>query len=281
MITMMHFQGIPVPAFLYGTAWKEDRTEELVRLALGAGFRGVDTANQRRHYVEQAVGDAVAAVLRTGTHAREDLFLQTKFTSVGGQDRRLPYDPSADAGTQVRQSFESSLAHLQTTYVDSYVLHGPSSSRGVTAEDWAVWRAMEDVHRAGQARLLGISNVALDQLEAIHHGSVVKPALVQNRCFARTGWDRKVRAFCAAHGIGYQGFSLLTANPREMESPAIRLAAKRTGRTAAQVVFRFALQAGMIPLTGTSSESHMREDLASLDFELEPGEVEAIEECGA
>jgi diketogulonate reductase-like aldo/keto reductase len=273
-------QGVRVPAFLYGTAWKEDRTEDLVRLALGAGFRGLDTANQRRHYVEQGVGDAVAAAIGAGTLAREDVFLQTKFTSVGGQDRRLPYDPGADVGTQVRQSFESSLAHLRTTYVDALVLHGPSASRGVTAEDWAVWRAMEDVHRAGKARVLGISNVALDQLEAIHGSSAVKPALVQNRCFARTGWDAKVRAYCAAHGIGYQGFSLLTANAREMESPAVRRAARRTGRTAAQVVFRFALQVGMIPLTGTSSERHMREDLASFDFELERAEQDAIEACG-
>jgi diketogulonate reductase-like aldo/keto reductase len=136
------------------------------------------------------------------------------------------------------------------------------------------------VQRTGRARRLGISNVGLDQLEAVHDQSRVKPALVQNRCFARTGWDRKVRAFCTANGIAYQGFSLLTANAREMEAPAIRRAATRTGRTPAQVVFRFALQAGMIPLTGTSRERHMRDDLAAFDFELEPAEMAAIEECG-
>ncbi|HEV7498537.1 MAG TPA: aldo/keto reductase, partial [Vicinamibacteria bacterium] len=149
------------PDFLYGTAWKEDRTEELVRLALASGFRGLDTANQRRHYVEAAVGEAVADAL-TGGIAREELFLQTKFTSLGGQDRRLPYDPAADPATQVRQSFESSLVHLRTTYVDSYVLHGPSSARGLTDEDWEVWRAMEELHRTGAARRLGISNVSLE-----------------------------------------------------------------------------------------------------------------------
>lgn len=265
--------------FLYGTAWKEDRTEELVRLALASGFRGLDTANQRRHYVEAAVGEAVAGALAGGI-AREALFLQTKFTSLGGQDRRLPYDPAADPATQVHQSFESSLAHLHTTYVDSYVLHGPSSARGLTGEDWAVWRAMEELQRTGAARRLGISNVSLEQLETLHAGSQVKPALVQNRCFARTGWDRAMRAFCAAHGIRYQAFSLLTANAHELASPAIQKAAARTSRTPAQVVFRFALQAGMIPLTGTSSAAHMREDLAIVDFELSPAEMTAIEECG-
>jgi len=271
-------QDVSVPAFLYGTAWKEDRTEELTRLALAAGFRGIDTANQRRHYVEAAVGAAVAAALRDG-RTRDDLFLQTKFTSIGGQDRRLPYQPYADPATQVRQSFESSLDHLKTTYVDSYVLHGPSSARGITDEDWAVWGAMESLNRAGKARLLGISNVSLAQLRAIHDGAQVRPALVQNRCHARTGWDRDVREFCAEHDVAYQGFSLLTANARALASAAVRRAAERTGRTPAQVVFRFALQAGMIPLTGTSSPEHMQQDLACFDFELEPAETGAIEGC--
>ena len=132
--------GGSVPRFLYGTAWKEDRTEALVRQALDAGFRGIDTANQRRHYFEAAVGSAVAAWCDAGQGRREDLFLQTKFTSLGGQDHRLPYDAGADPATQVRQSFASSLEHLRTTYVDSYVLHGPSSRRGLTDEDWEVWR---------------------------------------------------------------------------------------------------------------------------------------------
>jgi diketogulonate reductase-like aldo/keto reductase len=265
---------------LYGTAWKEERTAELTALALRAGFRGIDTANQRRHYFEAAVGSAVAAWRAEGKGQREDLFLQTKFTSLGGQDHRLPYDRHADPATQVEQSFASSLEHLQTSYVDSYVLHGPSSRRGLADEDWDVWRAMERLHAKGQARALGVSNVSLEQLVTLHQCSMVKPAFVQNRCFAVSGWDRDVRAFCIEQGLGYQGFSLLTANARELASPAVLRAAQRSGRTPAQVVFRFALQAGMIPLTGTSSPAHMREDLACLDFALEPAEVRAIEECG-
>jgi diketogulonate reductase-like aldo/keto reductase len=273
-------QDVPVPAFLYGTAWKEDRTEELARLALVAGFRGIDTANQRRHYVEAAVGDAVAAVLRDGKLAREDVFLQTKFTYPRGQDHRLPYDRAADHATQVHQSFESSLDHLRTTCVDSYVLHGPSSPSGVNDGDWTVWRAMEALHHGRKARLLGVSNVSPPQLRAIHEGSRVKPAFVQNRCFANAGWDRATRAFCEPRGIVYQGFSLLTANARAIRSPAVARAARRAGRTAAQVIFRFALQLGMIPLTGAKSPAHMREDLECFEFDLEPAEVRAIEECG-
>src|SRR5436305_2463585 len=87
--------GVSVPRFLYGTAWKEDQTQRLVGLALRQGFRGLDTANQRRHYHEAAVGQAVAAAVAGGLVAREELFLQTKFTFRGGQDQRLPYDPKA------------------------------------------------------------------------------------------------------------------------------------------------------------------------------------------
>src|SRR5260221_367060 len=83
-----------VPDFLYGTAWKEDRTAALTELALRAGFRGIDTANQRRHYFEAGVGEGLAAAYRSGLVTRADLFLQTKFTYQGGQDHRLPYDPS-------------------------------------------------------------------------------------------------------------------------------------------------------------------------------------------
>jgi diketogulonate reductase-like aldo/keto reductase len=271
---------MPAPSFIYGTAWKEDRTAGLTRLALEAGFRAVDTANQRRHYVEAAVGEAVAAAIDDGVVTREDLFLQTKFTSLDGQDHRLPYDASADVGAQVLQSFEASLAHLRTSYVDSLVLHGPSRSRGLTDEDWQAWHAMEAVQRTGRARAIGASNVAPDQVAALVRGAAVRPAFVQNRCFARTGWDAAVREICSAHGIAYQGFSLLTANARELSHPSVSAVARRTGGTLPQVVFRFAMQAGMIPLTGTSSERHMREDLACTGFELEPGEVLAIERCG-
>src|ERR1700691_6026050 len=123
-------QPVFVPDFLYGTAWKEDRTPALVELALRTGFRGTDTANQRRHYFEAGVGQGLAAAYRAGVVSRADLFLQTKFTYRPGQDHRLPYDPAASLSVQVAQSMASSLEHLGTDYVDSFVLHGPASGYG-------------------------------------------------------------------------------------------------------------------------------------------------------
>jgi diketogulonate reductase-like aldo/keto reductase len=260
-----------LPRFLYGTAWKEDATERLVRLAIENGFRGIDTANQRRHYFEAGVGAAIRDI------PREELFLQTKFTYVDSQDHRLPYDPRADVATQVRQSFASSLEHLQTDIIDSYVLHGPSRRRGLSSEDLEAWRAMEELHASGKTRFLGISNVALDQLELLCQHAKVQPVFVQNRCFARTLWDREIRLFCRERNIIYQGFSLLTANLAELRTAAFRDIVLRSGRTPAQVVFRFALQVGMLPLTGTTSAEHMREDLAAADFELPAEDVQRME----
>src|SRR3954447_16053078 len=98
-------EGLLLPDFLYETAWKEGATRSLVQLALSQGFRGIDTANQRRHYHELAVGQAIAAAIERGLVKRNDLFLQTKFTFQRGQDHRLPYDPTAPIRTQVDQSF--------------------------------------------------------------------------------------------------------------------------------------------------------------------------------
>jgi diketogulonate reductase-like aldo/keto reductase len=262
-------------ALMYGTAWKELETERLTAQALAAGFRAIDTANQRKHYHEAGVGAAVAA---SGL-SRASLFLQTKFTYARGQDQRLPYDPRAPIATQVEQSFARSLEHLQTDFVDSYVLHGPWAS-GWSAQDREAWQAMELLHASGQARALGVSNVSLAQLERLCAEAKRPPAFVQNRCHARHGWDREVRSFARRHGIVYQGFSLLTANRAELATRTVTALARRLGATVPQVIFRFALALGLLPLTGTSDRQHMQEDLVCTTFTLEPEDVERIERIG-
>ena len=275
-MTLKAYNHVPIPSFMYGTAWKKEATKQLVELAVASGFRAIDTANQLIHYDEALVGEALQALEKKGIR-RDTLFLQTKFTSAGGQDQRTPYDPSADLTTQVRQSFDSSLTHLCAEYVDSYVLHGPHQRRGLGEADWEVWAAMEGLYQSGETKMIGISNVTAGQLTELCEQANVKPMVVQNRCFAVLGWDREVREICQAHGIIYQGFSLLTANRAVLADPEIGTIAQRLGTGSAQVIFRFAMQIGMLPLTGTTSEQHMKEDLQAEQLALSTEEIRRIE----
>ncbi len=279
-MTVPTIAGAKLPLFLYGTAWKDVRTADLVKEALRAGFRGIDTANQRKHYHEAGVGDALREAFAEGLVARDQVFVQTKFTYRPGQDHRLPYDPNAAPPDQVRQSLASSLEHLGVDKIDSFVLHGPSVGRGLADVDFAVWETMVELLGAGRTRYLGVSNISLAQLELLCAKASRPPTFVQNRCFAATGWDREVRRFCRDQNMIYQGFSLLTANGRELSSPAVAAIARRVGRSIAQVTFRFALQVGMLPLTGTTDPEHMRIDLEVADFSLTDDDVATIEHLG-
>ncbi len=275
-MTLTAYNHVPMPSFMYGTAWKKEATTQLVQLAVASGFRAIDTANQLIHYEEALVGEALQVLEKKGIK-RDTLFLQTKFTPVGGQGGRAPYDASADLTTQVRQSFDSSLIHLRTEYVDSYVLHGPYSRRDLGRSDWEVWAAMEGLYQSGKTKMIGISNVTADQLTQLCEQANLKPMVVQNRCYAALGWDQEVREICQAHGIIYQGFSLLTANREVLAEPEIQTIAKRLGTGSAQIIFRFAMQIGMLPLTGTTSQQHMKEDLQAEQLALSTEEIQRIE----
>jgi diketogulonate reductase-like aldo/keto reductase len=275
-VAVTAYNGVTVPAFIYGTAWKKEATTRLVLEAVKAGFTGIDTANQLIHYDEARVGEALLSLADQGM-TREGLFLQTKFTPVNGQDHRTPYDSTASITVQVQQSFDSSLAHLQTNYLDSYVLHGPYHRGGLGPEDWEVWAAIESLYTSGRTKLIGVSNVSAGQLALWCERATHRPMVVQNRCYAAFGWDRAVRDVCRRHGIVYQGFSLLTANREVFIDPAMRAIAEKYATGVAQVIFRFAMQIGMVPLTGTTNAHHMADDLRVDRFTLAPDELLRIE----
>jgi diketogulonate reductase-like aldo/keto reductase len=273
-ITSVSTYGVRVPRIIYGTAWKRDQTAELVRKAIGLGFRGIDTACQPKHYNEPGVGEGLAASL-SNTLMRADLYLQTKFTTVSGQDpQRIPYDPRAHLSDQVAQSVARSLLNLQTTYLDCLVLHSPIGDAKQATE---VWQAMEALFDAGSVKQLGISNCySAEYLAGLHRATRIKPAVVQNRFYAETGYDCEVRAFCKQHGIIYQSFWTLSANPQVLASDVVLKLAATYRRSPAQILFRYLSHEGVTPLTGTKSEAHMRDDLAIFDFELTESEQAAL-----
>lgn len=271
--------GVRVPSILYGTAWKKEATARLVESAIREGFRGIDTACQPKHYQESGVGAGIAAALShpraSGNKiSREGLYLQSKFTPLGGQDpARIPYDPEARLADQVKQSLAASLRNLQTDYLDGLILHSPLPSAAATLE---VWRAMESLVQERRVRQLGISNCALEELESLWDSARVKPAVIQNRFHADTHYDREIREFCRRRSIIYQSFWTLTANAHILAHPTVNDMASRYDRTAAQILFRYLTQTDVVPLTGTRSPTHMREDLAIFEFELTAADLKAL-----
>jgi diketogulonate reductase-like aldo/keto reductase len=267
--------GVPMPKLLYGTAWKKERTAELVKAALHCGFRGIDTACQPKHYREAGVGEALEAAAAEGV-ARDALFVQTKFTPLEGQDpAAVPYDKNAPLERQVEQSFKTSQANLRSDYVDSYVLHSPLFP---FARLLKVWRTMEKIAASGGARQLGISNCYdLGTLKRLFEAAEIKPAVLQNRFYADTGYDAELRAFCDANAIRYQSFWSLTANPQLLGSEPVIRAAMRRRVQPPQIFYAYLMAKGITPLDGTTSVEHMREDLAVCDLRLSGDEIAAID----
>ncbi len=268
--------GVKMPWIIYGTAWKKERTLALVVKAVQTGFRGIDTACQPKHYNESMVGAALQRLKSSGIK-REALFLQTKFTPVDGQDpSNVPYDMYASIESQIARSFEVSTQNLQTPYVDSLVLHSPLSPHSFLMR---AWTAMEAIQKNGGARQLGISNCySVEVLAQLYADADVKPAVIQNRFYPQTAYDKDLRNWCSNYGVIYQSFWTLTANPHVLGSNTIKDLAQKYKKTEAQTFFRYLNQSGIVPLTGTSSEQHMQEDLTVFDFELSAEELKNIQQ---
>ncbi len=264
------------PKLIYGTAWKKDATTMLVVQAIEAGFRAIDTACQPKHYREEKVGEALQILSAKGI-GREDIFLQTKFTPLAGQDiHSIPYDQNASLEEQVLRSFEVSKHNLQTSYVDALVLHSPLFP---FANLLKVWRTMEKIYNTKEALALGISNCYdLQVLQKLYENATVKPSIVQNRFYAESDYDKEIRIWCKHHNILYESFWSLTANPHLLGSKTVIKLAQKYKKSEAQILFNFLSYEGITPLSGTTSQLHMLEDLSAFDFELSDDEYSSIKE---
>jgi len=260
--------------FLYGTAWKKEATTDLVLQAVRAGFRGIDTACQPKHYREDLVGKALAVLAREGVE-RDQLWLQTKFTTLRGQDPDdIPYDENAPLRVQVEQSIAKSLYNLGTSRIDSLVLHSPLPTLEETLEVWGVFEKAVD---AGQVGQLGISNCYdPPTFKALYEKARIKPKILQNRFYKDSGYDVELRAYCLEKGVTYQTFWTLTANPHILSADPVVRAASRLGATQPQVLFRWLIQVGHQPLTGTKSPEHMKQDLQAVTMPLSTAEMSEI-----
>lgn len=227
---------------VYGTAWKEDKTANVLYHAIRTGFRNIATAAQPKHYREDLVATAVEWVINKKIVTRDDLFvrtpsavpdascqlmenqIQTTFTPAFCQDPdNLAYvidlddpctmDPARQCSASIRASQALFERHTRCRWLDAVILHEMYDSETTNDE---VWESMNAACGAGRCRRIGVSNVTLDQLESLYrcrlplsNSPSVKPTIVQNRFHRHNNFDADVRRFCLENGITYQAYGLL------------------------------------------------------------------------
>lgn len=248
------------PTLKYGTAWKKDATSDLVRRAVRAGFRHIDTACQPRHYNERGVGEGWTTAAQELNLKRGDLWIQTKFSGLDAHDpASVPYDKNAPLEDRVRQSLERSLENLQTDYIDSWVMHGPEDSWGNHDK---VWSTMEAAVDEGVVRQLGLSNFyRLEDVRWAYDHSRIKPKVLQNRFYADSGHDVEIRKFCKDNGIEYQSFWTLNSNREAYTHPEALALAESKGLSPEGLFYAFCMTIGISPMDGTTNFDHMLEDM--------------------
>lgn len=260
-----------LPFLVYGTAWKKDDTERLVADAVRHGFRFIDTACQPKHYNEAGVGLGWTLAAKELGLQRSDLYLQTKYTSISGQDpNRIPYDPTEPLADRVSQSLKVSLHNLQTSYLDSWVMHSPERTLD---ETMVAYRVMEQAVDDGKVLRLGISNCYdYDMFTSIYEQARIKPSVLQNRFYEESNWDQELRQFCKEKNIWYQSFWTLTANRDALATSEVKTWAAAKSLTPQTLMYAYLMSLGYgTPLDGTTSIKHMKEDQA-LVLRMQGGE---------
>jgi len=209
------------------------------------------------------------------------LFTTYRYTALGGQDPKqpLPYDPSDDIATQVETSVKGSLTRLGTSYIDSLLLHSPLDKLSHTITAWKVLIRLQD---EGILKTIGISNTySVEILETLERKTGRRVQVVQNRWHEGNRWDRDVCSYCRKNGIQYQSFWTLSGSPNLLAHPGLGEIARIKGCTPAQALFKLAQLHGITPLSGTTNEQHMKEDVAVENIDLTLNKDDEVHSSGA
>jgi diketogulonate reductase-like aldo/keto reductase len=242
--------GVEMPLLGLGVNKIPDgrETEEAVRWALDAGYRHIDTA--------QAYGNegSVGRALRASGVPREEVFVTTKFFPRSR-------DPEREA--------ERSVKRLGIDHIDLYLVHWPQG--GPT---WA-WSGMERALERGLARMIGVSNFGVDDLAAVIAAGDVAPAVDQVQ-FSPFSFRRELLAACAQHGVALEAYSPLTRG-EHLGDPVLVEVAERNGRTAAQVLLRWAVQRRIAVIPKSSCRERIVENSGIFDFSLGEPDMTALD----
>lgn len=248
--------GNEIPPIGFGT-WKivpNGRAKKAVAQAIEEGYRLIDTA---RIYVnERGVGKAI----HESGIPREELFVTTKlWNGDHGYDK-------------AHQALQKSLKRLQLSQVDLYLIHWP-----VTKQRLESWDALVDMRQQGLTRSIGVSNFTERHLKELFAHSDVRPAINQIEFHPLLYEEQKgTLELCKQEGIIVEAYSPLASGGMFQDSKVLGEIAKRHSKTNAQVVLRWSVQHGTIPIPRSQSREHVQENLDIFDFELTQDEMEAI-----
>ena len=227
-----------------------------MREALDAGYRHIDTAEMYGN--ERGVGAAV----RAAGVERGDVFITSKLSN------------SSHRPDDARRAFDGTLSELGSDYVDLFLIHWPLPTL-YDGDFVSTWKTLEEFHRDGRARSIGVSNFQIDHLERLAAESGVVPAVNQIELHPYFR-NEEVRAYGVAHGIATQAWSPI-AQGAVLDDPAVTAIADRLGRTPAQVVLRWHIQHDHIVFPKSVTPARIQENLALFDFELTPDDVRRID----
>lgn len=245
-----------MPPIGFGT-WQLHRQEayEAVSLALGEGYRMIDTA--RIYLNEGAVGKAI----RDSKIPREEIFVTTKLWNTSHGKIRAP------------RAFNASLRRLKMDYVDLYLIHWPMSKhRNET------WKVLEKIQAEGKAKAIGVSNYTVRHLEELMSKSSVLPAVNQVEFHPFIYKEQiELLEFCENHGITLEAYSPLAHGHRMDDAVLIKIA-KAHGKSVAQIMLRWAVEHGTVPIPKSTSRERMAENINIFDFKLSSQEIQSINE---
>ena len=230
-------------------------TAEAVAAALEIGYRHIDTAEMYGN--EREVGEAI----RASGFDRGDVFVTSKLSNA--------FHEPQDA----REAFDRTLSDLGFDYVDLFLIHWPLPTL-YDGDFMATWRTLEDFHRDGRARSIGVSNFQIEHLEQLAAETDTVPAVNQIEVHPYFT-NEAVREYDREHGIATEAWSPI-AQGGVLEDTAITQIAEKVDKTPAQVVLRWHVQRGDIIFPKSVTPSRMKENFELFDFELESGDMDMI-----
>lgn len=253
--------GVNIPIIGFGTYQisEGDEISQSISWALEAGYRHIDTAKIYQN--EEGVGIAI----QVSGVPREEIFLTTKL-----------WNP--DQGYESTLSaFQESLNKLGTDYVDLYLIHWPTAD-GTLKESinkrQETWRAMEEIYKSGKAKAIGVSNYTIKHLEEMKEYATISPMVNQVE-FHPFLYQKELLEYCKQNNIILEAYRALTRKNKIDDETLLKIGEKYN-KSSSQVLLRWSIQQGCVPLAKSSKQEHMQENFNIFDFELTQEDMQTI-----